>query len=220
MHAGTVRPRSVLLAGAACFAAGSAIGLGLCAATDWTLLYLGLASVIAGFLYTGWPIHLAYIALGELTVFVFMGPVMVVGAYFVQVERWSWDPVLVSLPIAFLVTAILQANNIRDIEHDREVGKRTIATLVGRKWANREMYFLLAAAFASTVAIAAAGVLPWPALVSLAALPLVRPVVTVIRTETSPRRLTMALLGCVRLHMRFGLLMCAGLVAWVVLERA
>ncbi|MEX2081705.1 MAG: UbiA family prenyltransferase, partial [Dehalococcoidia bacterium] len=82
---GIVQPRQVLAAGIICFAAGSAIGLVLCITVSWQLAWLGMASVLAGFLYTGAPIHLAYLGLGELTVFVFMGPVMVMGAYFVQV---------------------------------------------------------------------------------------------------------------------------------------
>jgi 1,4-dihydroxy-2-naphthoate octaprenyltransferase len=133
---GDLSPRAVLAGGIVCFAVGSAIGLLLVWMTSIELLWLGLASVAAGFLYTGAPVSLAYIGLGELTVFVFMGPVMVLGSYFVQTERWDWGPVIVSLPVAFLVTGILHANNMRDIEDDRRHGKRTIATLIGRRWAN------------------------------------------------------------------------------------
>lgn len=208
---GQATPRQVLAAGVLSFAAGSVIGLVLCAVSDWSLLWLGLASVLAGFLYTGAPVHLAYIGLGEVTVFIFMGPVMVLGAYFVQVERWDWEPIVVSLPIAFLVTAILHANNLRDIESDRKHGKRTVATAIGRQAANKEMYLLLAGAYISLIAAAVVGALPWPALVALATLPMVRPVVTVVRTATNPRKLNLALFGCVQLHMRFGALMALGL---------
>ena len=215
-----VSPNAVLVAGIGCFAAGSILGLVLCALTSWELLWLGLASVLAGFLYTGAPIHLAYIGLGEVTVFLFMGPVMVVGAYFVQLEEWAWDPFIASLPIAFLVTAILQANNLRDIESDRATGKRTIATLIGRKWAGREMYLLLAGAYVSLVVAAIAGSLPWPALVALATLPAVIPIVKVVAAGGNPRKLNLALVKTAGLHMQFGALMAAGLLLNVVIERA
>lgn len=215
---GILRPRSVLFAGLFCFAAGSVIGLILCAATSWSLVWLGVASVLAGFLYTGAPVHLAYIALGEVTVFFFMGPIMVVGAHFVQTETWAWEPWVASLPIAFLVTSILHANNLRDIENDRATGKRTLATIIGREKGNTEMLVLLVGAYVSLLIAAATQALPWPALVALATVPLVRPIMSVVRNSTNPKKLNLALFQCVQLHMRFGALMIAGLGAWWAIE--
>ncbi len=214
---GLLQPKQVLTAGVLCFATGAAIGLVLCATTSWELMWIGVASLLAGFLYTGAPVHLAYLGLGEATVFIFMGPVMVLGAYFVQTEVWAWDPVIASLPIAFLVTGILHANNLRDIETDRETGKRTIATLVGREWANREMYLLLAATYVSLVAAAIVGALPWLALIALATIPLVRPIVQVVRAGGNPKKLNLALFRTARLHMQFGAVLALGLVMnWIV----
>jgi 1,4-dihydroxy-2-naphthoate octaprenyltransferase len=215
---GVLQPNAVRNAGIASFAAGAAIGLLLCALTSWELIWLGIASVLAGFLYTGAPVHLAYIGLGEITVFLFMGPVMVVGAWFVQTETWAWDPFIASLPIAFLVTVILHANNLRDIDSDRKTGKRTIATLIGRKWANREMYLLLAGAYISLVAAAVAGSLPWPALIALATIPAAVPIVQVVRAGGNPRKLNLALIKSAMLHMQFGALMAAGLAVNLVIE--
>jgi 1,4-dihydroxy-2-naphthoate octaprenyltransferase len=215
---GVLQPNAVRNAGIACFAAGAAIGLLLCALTSWELIWLGIASVLAGFLYTGAPVHLAYIGLGEITVFLFMGPVMVVGAWFVQTETWAWDPFIASLPIAFLVTVILHANNLRDIDSDRKTGKRTIATIIGRKWANREMYLLLAGAYVSLVAAAVAGSLPWPALIALATIPAAVPIVQVVRAGGNPRKLNLALIKSAMLHMQFGALMAAGLAVNLVIE--
>lgn len=217
---GILAPPAVLIAGFVCFAAGAVIGLILCAAVSWNLLWVGVASALAGFLYTGWPVHLAYIGLGEVTVFFFMGPVIVMGASYVQVERWDRDAFIASLPIAFLVTAILHANNLRDIESDRKSGKRTIATAIGRKWANREMYFLLAATYVSLVAAWAAGALPWPALIALATLPLVRPIVAVIRAGGNPRKLNLVLYRTAQLHLRFGALLAVGLAIHWAIESA
>lgn len=208
---GILTPRSVLMAGFVSFAAGAAIGIVLCFVVGWELFLIGLASALAGFLYTGWPVHLAYIGLGEITVFIFMGPIIVMGAAYVQVERWTWEAFVASLPIAFLVTAILHANNLRDIEIDRKANKRTVATAIGRKWANREMYLLLAATYVSLVVAWAVGALPWPALVALASLPLAWPIVQVVRAGGNPRKLNMALFRTAQLHMRFGALLAVGL---------
>jgi 1,4-dihydroxy-2-naphthoate octaprenyltransferase len=216
---GVVSARSILVAGIVCFAVGAGLGLVLCATTSWQLLWLGIASVLAGFLYTGAPIHLAYIALGEVTVFLFMGPVIVVGAYFVQVQSWDWEPFVASLPIAFLVTAILHANNLRDIENDRKTGKRTLATLIGRQRANWEMYGLLAAAYVSLVAAAAVGAMPWPGLIALATAPLAVPIVRVVAAGGNPRKLNLALLRTAGLHMQFGLALAFGLGVARVIDR-
>lgn len=214
---GILTPRQVFWAGIICFAAGAAIGIALCLVVSWQLFFVGLASALAGFLYTGWPLHLAYIGLGEVVVFLFMGPTIVMGAYFVQTERWTWDAFIASLPIAFLVTAILHANNLRDIEVDRKANKRTVATVIGREWANREMYVLLAAVYVSLVVAWAVGALPWPALIALGTLPFVPPILQVIRAGGNPKRLNMALFRTAQLHMRFGALMAIGLgLNWLI----
>ncbi len=215
---GELQPRQILVAGIACFVAGAALGLVLCATVSWQLLWLGAASVAAGFLYTGAPIHLAYLGLGEITVFIFMGPVMVVGAYFVQTTDWAWEPLVASLPIAFLVTAILHANNLRDIETDRATGKRTIATLIGRPAADFEMYLLLVAAYVSLAVAAIVGAMPWWGLLAMATVPLAWGVADVVRTTTNPRRLNLALLKTAQLHMQFGALLAAGISISLIVD--
>ena len=206
-------PRAVLLGGIICFALGSVIGLALVAMTGMPLLWLGLASVAAGFFYTAAPVSLAYVGLGEVTVFLFMGPVIVMGAHYVQVEEWSRTAFLVSLPVAFLVTGILHANNMRDIEDDRRTGKRTIATIIGRRWANREYYALVGAAYVALVAMVVAGVAPWTSLVALATLPAAVKAVRLAATTTSPRRLNFVLRDTALLHRNFGALLALGLAA-------
>lgn len=214
---GILKPRAVFAAGIVCFALGAVVGIVLCLVVSWELFWVGVASALAGFLYTGWPLHLAYVGLGEVVVFFFMGPIIVMGAYFVQTETWTWDAFIASLPIAFLVTAILHANNLRDIEHDRKSKKRTVATIIGREWANRELYLLLAASYVSLVVAWAVDAVPWPALLAVATVPFVRPIVRVVRAGGNPKKLNMALFHTAQLHMRFGALMAVGLgINWLV----
>jgi 1,4-dihydroxy-2-naphthoate polyprenyltransferase len=205
--------RTVLIMGVAWFALGIVVGLILVVMTGPELLLLGLASVTAGFFYTAAPVSLAYIGLGELTVFLFMGPVIVTGAYYVQTEQWSWQPVIVSLPIAFLVTAILQANNLRDVENDREHGKRTLATLIGRRAATVEFGVLIGAAYVMLLILVIAGIAPWPVLVAALTGPAALKAVQLAARTTNPRALNFVLFRTAMLHMRFGVLFAAGLTA-------
>jgi 1,4-dihydroxy-2-naphthoate octaprenyltransferase len=125
--------------------------------------------------------------------------------------------VVASLPIGFLVTAILHANNLRDIDNDRAHGKRTLSTIIGRRAANVEMYILLAGTYVSLAVAVAVGALPWPALVALVTLPFVRPIVNTVRRYRDPRRLNIALFHTAQLHMRFGAVLAAGVgVHWLM----
>ena len=115
--------------------------------TGWPVLALGVASVLAGYFYTASPFSLAYRGLGEVVVFVFMGPVIVMGAYYVQVEHFAWEAFIASVPIGLLVAAILHANNVRDIENDRRNNKWTLAALAGRPLADYEFIALTLGAY-------------------------------------------------------------------------
>lgn len=119
----------------------------------WPILAIGLASIAAGYFYTASPLALGYLALGELTVFIFMGPVIVVGSYYVMLLRFAWPPLIASLPVGLLVAAILHANNIRDIQLDRQHHKLTLANLLDRRAANAEMIALVGGAYVATVPV-------------------------------------------------------------------
>jgi 1,4-dihydroxy-2-naphthoate octaprenyltransferase len=105
------------------FAIATVLGLIVVIESGWPILIVALFSLAAAILYTGGPKPLGYMALGEVTVFVFMGLVMVMGAYYVLVDEINWRSFLVAAPIGFLSAAILHANDIRDIEPDQSAGK-------------------------------------------------------------------------------------------------
>jgi 1,4-dihydroxy-2-naphthoate octaprenyltransferase len=163
----------------------------------------------AALAYTGGPAY-GYRGLGEVFVFVFFGLVATVGSRFVHdrmAPRSAW---LLAVPVGLLATAILVANNVRDIDTDRGTGKRTLAVLLGRQ-STRHLYAgLLACSFAVLAATAGADWVPRPSLLGLAAVPFaVRPVLTVYR-ETEGRALIGALGDTARLHALFGLLVAVG----------
>ncbi len=110
-----------------------AIGMYLAATRGWELLWIGLIGAFSSFTYTAPPLKYKYSALGELSVFIMWGPLMVAGAYFVQRQAFSMNAFWISLPFGVLVALVLLANNIRDIIHDRDKGILTLAIVLGRR---------------------------------------------------------------------------------------
>jgi 1,4-dihydroxy-2-naphthoate polyprenyltransferase len=161
---GLLRAEQVWWGGIFALLFGSILGLILVAACGWPVLVLGLIGVAGAYFYTGAPLQLAYRGFGDLMVFTLMGPGYVLGAYYVQALSFSPAALVASLPMGFLCSGVLQANNLRDIENDRAHGKRTFAVLVGRKAALLELLCSDLGAYLATIAGVITRVLPWPAL--------------------------------------------------------
>jgi 1,4-dihydroxy-2-naphthoate polyprenyltransferase len=161
---GLLRPEQVWWGGMLALIFGSALGLILVAICGWPVLVLGLVGVAGAYFYTGAPLQLAYRGLGDLMVFTLMGPGYVLGAYYVQALSFSPTALVASLPMGFLCSGVLQANNLRDIENDRAHGKLTFAVLIGRKAAIMKLICSDLGAYLATIAGVIARVLPWPAL--------------------------------------------------------
>jgi 1,4-dihydroxy-2-naphthoate octaprenyltransferase len=98
------------------------VGIYLSATRGWALLWIGMIGAFASLTYTAPPLKYKYSALGEFSVFLMWGPLMVAGAYFVQRRMFSMNAFWISLPFGALVALVLLANNIRDINHDRDKG--------------------------------------------------------------------------------------------------
>ena len=212
IQSGLLTPREVHLAAVAVFLAGSVCGLVLVAYAGWPILALGLASVLAGYFYTASPIKYGRRGLGELGVFLFMGPVMVMGAYYVQLEELTWPSFYASVPVGILVANILHANNLRDIENDRSRGKVTLSTLLGRPAADYGLRALVLASYAVVVVCVALGELSIGALIVLLSLPAAYMTLRVLK-ETESRALNLLVRNSARLHMQFGALLALGLLA-------
>jgi 1,4-dihydroxy-2-naphthoate polyprenyltransferase len=138
---GVVAPEHVKWAAVASFAVAGAAGFALALTTDWRLLPVGAACLLAAWLYTGGPRPYGYLGLGELFVFVFFGLVATAGTVYVEELRVTPLAVMAGCAMGFLASAILVLNNLRDIETDALAGKRTLATRIGRA---RTLYLLLA----------------------------------------------------------------------------
>ncbi len=130
--AGLVTPGQMRVAAGVAFGLAFAAGVYLIVRGGWPILALGLASIASGVAYTAGRWALAYTGLADLFVLVFFGPVAVGGTFYVQaLELPLWVPI-VGLGPGFLATAILLANNVRDVEEDRAADKRTLVVRFGR----------------------------------------------------------------------------------------
>ena len=209
---GLMPPRHVLVGTYVAFGVAVAAGLYLAAVAGWELLVVGVASILAGVLYTGGPRPYGYEGLGELFVFVFFGIVAVVGSYYVQTEELRWEAFALAVPVGLLSSAILVVNNVRDIDTDRRAGKRTLAVKLGRERARRLFTAMIVLSFAAPIATFAFGGLTAWLLVTLAAVPLAVPLVRTVSSRTDGPALNAALAGTGRLLAVFSLLLSAGVL--------
>ncbi len=99
----------------------------------WWLLPMGIVIALAALAYSTGPYPLSYHGLGELMVFIFFGIVPVNLTYYVQALRWDPMVILFSITIGLLAVNVLLVNNYRDVEDDREAGKRTSVVIFGRQ---------------------------------------------------------------------------------------
>jgi 1,4-dihydroxy-2-naphthoate polyprenyltransferase len=205
---GAAAPRQVLIAAFLAFGVGALAGLGLAALSSWWLVAVGAVCIVAAWTYTGGPIPYGYRALGEVFVFVFFGPVAVVGTTYVQTLTLPALAFAVSVPIGLLIVAILVVNNLRDIDGDAAVGKRTLAVLLGDRATRLVFVGLFVVAFA---VIAAVGVpRPW-VLLALLASPLAVPPARTVLSGGRGTALIGALQGTGLLTLVTGVLLAAGL---------
>ena len=137
--------------------------------TSIWLIAVGLISILAAWGYTGGKKPYGYLGFGEVVVFIFFGIVATVGSYYVQVEQISSSALLLSIPMGSLSCAILVINNLRDLNQDKLVSKRTMAVKLGD--ANTRIFYLLLLVLAQVSAAAAASINNY-ALLTLLWLPL------------------------------------------------
>jgi 1,4-dihydroxy-2-naphthoate octaprenyltransferase len=212
-------PRDVLIGAIATVVGGAVIGLILLVHSGPLLLWIGLGGVLVVVTYTAGPFPLAYHGLGEITVAIFMGPLMVLGAYYVMAKAYDPLPLLAALPISFMVAAIMHANNIRDMEADRAVNKRTLAVRFGLGFARAFYVFLVGGTYAVLLILLLLQIIPWPALLALITLPEAYALIQIIRRQTETALLHQAQGRTAKLHGRFALLMVLGWLLYLLLMR-
>ena len=188
----------------------AAAGIGLAIIAGPWILVIGVVSIVAMLGYVGGPVPYGYHGLGEVSVFVFFGLVATVGSRFVHDMTAPLSAWLLAIPVGMLVTAILVANNYRDLDTDRETGKRTLAVILGRERTKWLFAVLIYSPFILIALFAVAGWTPLPTLFAAMLSPYaVGPVRTLWQSTDGPS-LIRALVMNGRLHLWTGVVLAAG----------
>ena len=170
-------PRTVLGAAVASLAVGAIAGVALAVVSAPWLIAVGAACIAGAWLYTGGSRPYGYAGFGEIAVFVFFGLVAVLGTQYTQALRVDWVGVAAAVAVGSLSSAVLVANNLRDIPTDKVAGKITLAVRLG-DGRTRVLYQALSGV-AAVMTLALMRATPWCALGFLAvplALKAARPV--------------------------------------------
>lgn len=208
---GLIPPRQVELATAAVLFAAAIPGLYLVWLAGARLAVLGLLAIAAAVLYTGGPKPFGYLGLGEVFVFLFFGPVAVIGTAFVMTREISPQSVLASIAMGCLISAILVVNNLRDIDTDRAAGKHTLAVRLGRTGSRWEYAVLLGAAYLVPLALILTGLTDKGPALPFVTLPLAIILVRSIWRENG-KALNPILAGTARLCLWFAAVLAIGLM--------
>ena len=137
-QAGLVTPEAMFRNFILVFGLAFLVGIYLVYRGGWPIVIIGILSIASGILYTGGPMPLGYMGLGDLLVLFFFGPVAVGGTFYVQSLEISEVVILAGFGPGLLATALLAVNNLRDEPTDKKVGKRTLAVSIGPGFARLE----------------------------------------------------------------------------------
>jgi 1,4-dihydroxy-2-naphthoate octaprenyltransferase len=151
-----------------------AIMLVLFAERGWPVIVFALTGLFLSYAYTAPPLRIKRIGLGEPDVFVTWGPLMVAGTYFSAVGELPWQIWLASVPYGLLCTTVLMGKHIDKIPFDAPTGTRTLPVLLGEHRARALTRGLLIGFYVTTALAVVIGALPWPVLLVLGALPVLR----------------------------------------------
>ncbi len=187
----SVKPQAVKFAAFAFFGLAAVSGLAIVVLSQhWWFIPVGIASIIAAWFYTGGKSPYGYSGLGEIAVFIFFGLVATYGTAYIQIGSFDLNALLGGSAAGFFASAVLMVNNIRDIETDAKVGKRTFAVKLGLQKA-KALYFVMLWA---PLAILLPYPLIYPATIfAWVALLFVLPATLIVRKPQGPKDLILAL---------------------------
>lgn len=210
-QAGLLQPSQVRMGVTMTLGVAGIAGIYLYFEAGWPVLLLGLASIMAGIAYTGGPIPLARIGLGDLFTMVFFGFVAVVGTVYVQALSVPISTWLVGLALGSTITALLVVNNIRDIATDKKAGRRTIPVVWGKRAGLLEYILMLIVAYIAPILMTAFGISSPLVNLCLLSLPMAFWLVSFI-AKTEGKQLNLALERTGQLVLIHSLLLSIGLL--------
>ncbi len=208
---GLLTPKEVLTEALLLFGAGSLIGLFLTYMRGEVILYLGLIGVLSAYFYTAPPFKLVFRGIGELFIGLDFGVLLTVGSFYVQTGFFALEPLVASLPIALLVTAILYINEFQDYKADIKVGKNHLVARMGKKRAQVGYGIMMWMTYLIIVAGVVSQIIsPWTIL-GLVTIPIAMKAVNTAKVYYDDYlKLAPANVGAIMSHLLTGLLMSIG----------
>ena len=202
----------VLVGGIGSFAIASVLGLLLVVLSGPAIIVFGLVGISIAYFYSARPFKLATHGLGDILVYVAMGFLMIWGAYYVQIPRWSWLAFAASVPVGLLVTAIMNMNNVRDYQDDMAVHKLTLPVRLGQVFGKRFHAFLLLGSYLAVTLFVLLRLLPLYSLAVWLTFPLAFSNMRSVLTATDRRAFAIGIKHTATLHFQFGVLLALSIV--------
>src|SRR6266566_5125211 len=202
----------VLAGGVGSFVLAAALGLVLIFTSGPAIILFGIAGMAIAYFYSAKPFKFATRGLGDILVYLAMGLLMTWGAYYVQIPHWSWRVFAASVPVGFLVTAILNMNNVRDYQEDLAVQKRTLPVRFGQVFGQRFHAFLLMGSYVVVSLFVLFRLLPIYSLAVWITFPLAFSNVRAVLTATDRRVFAIGIKRTSALHLQFGVMLALGIV--------
>lgn len=189
--------------GLASFILAALLGIVLIFLVSPAILLFGVAALAIGYFYSAKPFKFASRGLGDVMVYIAMGFMMTWGAYYVQIQHWSWSAFAASVPVGFIVVAILNMNNVRDYQDDLAVNKRTLPVRFGQRFGQRFHAFLLIGSYIAVTIFALTGLLPLLSLAVWLTFPLAYTNVRSVLTATERKAFMIGIKRTSILHLQF-----------------
>lgn len=206
-----IKPKTVMKLAFSFYGIALLLGVYICMNSSWWLAFVGLICMTVGYFYTGGPVPIAYTPFGEIFAGLFMGMLIILISFFIQTGMVDSTSILVSIPIMVLVGEILLANNIRDLDGDKENGRKTVAILLGKKNAIYLLAGMFTFSFLWVLGLIISGVAPvWTAIVVLSAPKAIKATKGFIE-NTLPIQMAPAMKATAQTNTIFGFLLAIGI---------
>jgi 1,4-dihydroxy-2-naphthoate polyprenyltransferase len=207
-----VKPSTVMTLALSFFGIAALLGVYICINSSWWIAVIGIVCMAAGYFYTGGPLPIAYTPFGEIVSGLFMGVVIILISFYIQTGFLNEKSVLISVPVFILVGSILLSNNIRDLDGDKQYGRKTLAILLGRKNAIVLLGAMFAVSYAWIILLILIGVAsPW-LLIAFISIPKAIKATKGFIGKTHPIEMMPAMKATAQTNTIFGFLVSIGLL--------
>jgi len=213
-----IKPKTVINLAFGFYMIALLLGVYICANSSWWLAVVGSVCMAVGYFYTGGPHPIAYTPFGEILSGFFMGMLIILISFFIQTGIVDRTSILLSVPSMFLVGMIMLSNNIRDLDGDKENGRKTVAILLGKKRAIYLLAGMFTLSYLWVVGLIISGIAPlWTAIVILSAPKALKAIKGFIQNNV-PLQMAPAMIATAQTNTFFGFLLAIGIFIGHVLS--